>query len=1103
MKTIIFLLIALCIQIPIYANTYYFSTSGDDSHSAKEAQSPGTPWQTLEKAFSFNFQPGDSILFKRGDIFSGQLVIHENGTAGDPIVYASYGAGKKPVITGAVKVTNWDTYENNTFVAGISDWVSQVFFDGKPQINAREPDSGYFQISEVISEYTKFRAGAPDLEGGDWTGASAHIRSKPWSYDAREIVSYNSSNGTFEIGSKSQYSLRSPQPFFVNNHINALDQPGEWHYSNSENKLYIQLPGGLSPGDLNIKATTVESGVSIFNAQHIVIKGFTIRYHDIAGIEVYDGSSDIHLINNTIDYPYGYGIVTRDGADQVIKNNDIFGSNRYGIYCTSPGTVIEQNHVSHIGMINRFNGEGISCCQARGIDIKRGNITVRRNSLDSIGYNAIGFAGTDNLIEENAIRYYCLTTYDGSGIYTWSADYDDPGAEGTLIRKNLIIGGSGPGGAMDFPVDNWGGSDWWFNGIYLDDRTHDIRVEDNTVYNTYRGIFLHNTKRHIIRGNRVYGSISSSVMLTEDHNGGAGTMTDNLFIKNKIFSLNRDVYPLVIKSDFKSTDLADFDSNKYYNPYSEKNIRLYNAVMDSSMRLPEWRKFSGDDIHSVENDFFWNASVNYARFVYNSDSTAKTIPLGDQTWMDLNLQHHDRNITLPPFDSRILLPDTIPHKDTVPLISSTLNERSLQAGSDCQATLPDYTEPARHPTDDQELINALQFKKYSQEGEQEYGGHLEITQKPAPGTNIAGMNNKITLIATDDQGDTTQLVFNIAVTDYTAPDITSTHEDTAMDIGTPLPDYTPKVTAHDNCDEQLEVTQIPAPGKELYGRNNLILLTVTDDAGNSDQASFNILATDQTPPEIDSIHVDDTLNAGTNCQATLPNYTSRVEVQDNYDWPDQLKITQSPPPYARVSEKKTVSITVTDQAGNSSQISFDVTVVDQVKPRLTCADDSSASLEQGKAVYTISGKAFDPASVEDNCALASVTNNLNDSTTLEGVELQKGVTTVIWTATDRFGNQAQCSLDITITAFTGMKNKLKQAGITIYPNPVQHILHVESLHQPVEHIKISDITGKMVMKQNMPGSKGTINLSQLHNGMYYLKLTTKDRHQYTTKIVKE
>jgi len=1097
MKTLFFLIISLLIQIRPYANTYYFSITGDDNHSAAEAQSPYTPWQTLKKASSFNFQPGDSILFKRGDIFNGQLVIHENGTAGNPIVYGSYGSGEKPVITGAVKVTDWEPHEGNTFVAGISGWVSQVFIDGNPQTNAREPDNGYFQISEVISEYTKFRASVPDLEGEDWTGASAHIRSKPWSFDAREVVSYNSSNGTFEIGSKSPYSLHSPQPFFVNNHINAIDQPGEWYYSNSENKLYIQLGDGLSPGDLNIKATTVESGVSIYNAQHIVIKGFTIRYHDIAGIELYDGSSDIHLINNTIDYPYGYGIVTRDGADQVIKNNNIFGSNRYGIYCKSPGSVIEQNHVSHIGMINRFNGEGISCCQARGIDIKRGNIIVRRNTLDSIGYNAIGFAGTDNLIEENVIRYYCLTTYDGSGIYTWSADYDDPGAEGTLIRKNLIIGGSGPGGAMDFHVDNWGGSDWWFNGIYLDDRTHDIRVVDNTVYNTYRGIFLHNTKRHIIRGNRVYGSISSSVMLTEDHNGGAGTMTDNIFKNNKIFSLNHDVYPLVIKSNFKSTDLADFDSNKYYNPYSEHNIRLYNSAMDSSMRLSEWRKFSGDDIHSVENDFFWNASANYAKFVYNAGHVAKTIPLGDQTWMALNLQHYNKNITLPPFGSRVLLPDTIPHKDTVPLISSALNELSVKAGSDCQATLPDYT-------NDQELINALKFKKYSQEGEQEYTGNLQISQDPSPGTTIMGTNNKITLIARDDQGDTTQLIFNVAVTDYTAPDITSTHGDTELEIGTPLPDYTTDVTANDNCDEQLDVTQSPAPGNEVYGRNNLILLTVTDNAGNSDQTSFTILATDQTPPEIDTTNFDDTLNAGNDCQATLPNYTKRVEVEDNYDWPEQLKITQSPPPYSSVSEKEnTVTITVTDQAGNSSQITFPVTVVDQNKPRLTCPADSTASLKQGKTVYTISGTAFDPVSVEDNCALASVTNNLNHSATLDGVELQKGITTVIWTATDHAGNETQCSMDMTINAFTGMEDKLKQAGIFIYPNPVQHILHVESLHQPVEYIKISDITGKMVMKQNMQGKKGTINLSHLHNGMYYVKLTTKDKHQYTTKIVKE
>ena len=75
--------------------TYYISNSGDDLHSTTQAQSPETPWKSLKKTSTYEFKPGDSILFRSGDDFFGNLLITESGTAEEPIVFSKYGDGEK------------------------------------------------------------------------------------------------------------------------------------------------------------------------------------------------------------------------------------------------------------------------------------------------------------------------------------------------------------------------------------------------------------------------------------------------------------------------------------------------------------------------------------------------------------------------------------------------------------------------------------------------------------------------------------------------------------------------------------------------------------------------------------------------------------------------------------------------------------------------------------------------------------------------------------------------------------------------------------------------------------------------------------------------
>ncbi len=89
------------ITVAIYNQntTWYISSSeGNDTNSGSDASHA---WESLEQVSASSFLPGDSVLFKAGDSFVGQLVINSSGLSNHPITYSRYGEGKHPVINGS------------------------------------------------------------------------------------------------------------------------------------------------------------------------------------------------------------------------------------------------------------------------------------------------------------------------------------------------------------------------------------------------------------------------------------------------------------------------------------------------------------------------------------------------------------------------------------------------------------------------------------------------------------------------------------------------------------------------------------------------------------------------------------------------------------------------------------------------------------------------------------------------------------------------------------------------------------------------------------------------------------------------------------------
>lgn len=407
-----------------------------------------------------------------------------------------------------------------------------------------------------------------------------------------------------------------------------------------------------------------------------------------------------------------------------------------------------------------------------------------------------------------------------------------------------------------------------------------------------------------------------------------------------------------------------------------------------------------------------------------------------------------------------------------PVITSVLPDLIVAAGNNCETTLADYTSGLT-VTDN-------------------CSGIFDVVQIPAPGTTINGPVNIVELDVTDASGNTSHVSFNITVTDMEVPVITSVHPDLTVAAGTNcetvLADYTATLTATDNCAIMFDVTQNPAPGTLISGTVNSIELTATDGQGNSSHIFFNIAVMDSTAPAITSSHPDLMVAAGNNCETTLADYTATLVATDNCT--NILNVAQLPLPGTIISgQANLVELTVSDDAGNSSQISFNVAVIDSTAPEIICVSDQEIYLQQGLSGYTVNGTEFDPASVTDNCTVTSISNSFNSSESLDGSTLPEGVTSITWTATDADNNTSECSITITVYPYVSI-GESQEPVFTVSPNPATDYLYING-NNKIDRLEVTDLAGQRVLSLDNPSS--TLDVSSLQPGIYLLRIFSNNQ----------
>jgi len=599
MKKALLYLIALMVYSAANATNYYISSSsGNDKNNGNSANSA---WKTIAKLNSarWNLQPGDSVLFKCNDTLAGQLVPSRSGTAGKYIYYGSYGSGNKPILSGTTKVSSWTETSTNIWEATCPDCgntVTNFFINGIAQQigrwpNVTDPNKGYrtYESHSGSNQITDNEL----TDAINWTGAEAVVRTNRWVLDHLTIKSHV--GNTLQFTSPASYEFLNGFGYFIQNDPRTLDQQGEWYYNPKYKKF--SLYSNIDPNTLSTYATKFDTllntGFKIRNLNYITIENLHFDGSCTATM-VIPMSSHINIRNNEITNS-GENAVLMDYSDSVIFENNLVNhtNNKVIRQYICNNFIMRNNIIKNTALVTGMGSNGSS--QYLAVNQQGNNALIENNTIDSTGYIGIFFEGDTLLIRNNVISNYAMTVDDCGGLYTW-------GGDGTTINHSRKLIGNIIYNAIGAPD----GTDRGYlaaSGICLDDRTNNVDIIDNTIFNcTDNGIAIHNSNHINVKRNNVYDN-GTQLCLAHDSVSAKFPITNctidsNIFVSKKASQL----IGYFTTIDNGISDFGNFDYNYYCRPLDDNsviNLDYINGIkFDESHTLSSWSSKYNKDQHS-------------------------------------------------------------------------------------------------------------------------------------------------------------------------------------------------------------------------------------------------------------------------------------------------------------------------------------------------------------------------------------------------------------------------------------------------------------------------------------------------------------------------
>ncbi|MCE5248891.1 right-handed parallel beta-helix repeat-containing protein [bacterium] len=618
-------------------NAFYVSPTGNDGWSGKK----GKPFATIEKARdAVRALKAKGPLTKPVTVYIGGGVYtlskpvvftpEDSGTAEFLVTYAAV-PGESPVVSGGKAITGWKKGADSAWTAEIPEvkagtwYFRQLFVNGKRCQRARTPDNGFFTADGEISmeDQARFTFRNDDIKPG-WaeSGDIEVIALQAWAEIRMPIRNIDVAKKIVTLSGKCRPSNREKDArYWVENIREGLDQPGEWYLDRTAGVLsYIPRPGEDMTKAEVIAPVAQElvrfEGKPETNSYvtNIAIRGITFCYtdwslpaegysdvqaaYDIPAVITGNGAQSVTIEGCAVRHVGNYAVEFARGCTKItITESELADLGAGGVKIGEPtnrentaeqtfGNSVTDNHIHDIGEVYP------AACGIM-IFLSGGNL-ISHNHIHDTYYTGIsngwswGYAETN--AKENIIEFNHVHDIGRGMLSDMGGNYNLGVQPGSVIRNNLF-----------HDITSYGYGGW---GIYTDEGSSYILIENNIVYRTKSGGFhQHYGRENIVRNNifanAVLGQIIRSRM--EEH-------LSFTFERNIVYWGER---PLL--GGNWSDNQYKLDYNLYYNTSGE-------PVMFKDWTFEQWQK-RGQDVHSMIADPLF-ADPENGNFTLSSDSPA-------------------------------------------------------------------------------------------------------------------------------------------------------------------------------------------------------------------------------------------------------------------------------------------------------------------------------------------------------------------------------------------------------------------------------------------------------------------------------------------------
>jgi parallel beta-helix repeat protein len=528
--------------------------------------------------------------------------------------------GEHPVISGGQRISGWSHDHGNVWKAKapIASF-HQLFINGRRATRARTPNYGFFRIEGKISRDTalhlRYRGADIKKEWAD-RGNVELVGFLAWIDFRTPIAAVDEASHTLTL-SLSPSLARAYLPeeedvrYFIENAPDALDAAGEWYLDKKTQTVsYIPTEGEDMKRDEVVAPVLArlvylkgdpETGQLVHD---VVFSGLTFAYADWvmdakgyfdrqaaesapSAVEAV-GAVNFRFEKCTVAHSGGYGISLGQGAkyDQVLESEfyDLGGG---GIKVGVPQLAATHAQQSYENVIadNHIHDLGLVYAPAVGILVlQSGRNQIVHNHVHDLYYTAISVGWTwgydanqsmGNLIAFNHLHSIGKDVLsDLGGIYTLGVQ------PGTIIRNNLI---------HDVSAFTYGG---W--GIYMDEGSSNILIENNTVYGCQSaGFHQHYGRENILRNNVFAFNRDYELMRTRAESHSSFTAERNIVYFDQ--------------GDLLGGDLANGKFTLANNIYFD---RRGTAIHFFGKSFSEWTA-TGQDIGSIIADPLFRNADNF------------------------------------------------------------------------------------------------------------------------------------------------------------------------------------------------------------------------------------------------------------------------------------------------------------------------------------------------------------------------------------------------------------------------------------------------------------------------------------------------------------